>query len=172
MDSNKKPTQQGITLIELLLYVGIMGILLGALASFLALTLTSQVKNQSVSEVNQQGAFAMQYMTRVIRNADTITQPTAGGTSSVLTATVSTPAESPTVFSLNAGRLQVQEGASTAIPLTSDKVAMSGLTFKNLTPAGGNTVIQVTFTLGRNSVSQLQEYSYQKVFVGSAEKGW
>ena len=114
----------------------------------------------------------MDYMTRVIRNASTVTQPIPGATAASLTLTVPVGASSPTVFSLSGNALQVAEGATPAIALTGTNVKMTNLTFKNLTQSGSAPIIQVSFTLDRASNSTLQEYSFQKTFVDSAEVGW
>lgn len=162
----------GFTLIELLLYVAIMGILLTSLVGFLSMVLVSQTKNQTVSEVSEQGIFAMDYITRTVRNATTITTPTPGTTSSSLTMTVPIGASSPTIFSLNGTTLQVKEGAATEVALTGSNINVTNLTFKNLTQSGSSPIIQVSFTLDRSSNSTLQEYSFQKTFTSSAEVGW
>ncbi len=91
--------EKGYTLIELLLYIVLLGILLGATTTYFGAILDARVKNQSISEVDQQGAAAMEYITQTIRNADSITSPTAGATANSLTLAVPTGALSPTIFS-------------------------------------------------------------------------
>jgi type II secretory pathway pseudopilin PulG len=90
--------QKGFTLIELLLYVGIVGGLLVSVSFFFALTADSRIKNQTISEVNQQGTALLDYVTQTIRNATSITVPAVGGTTGTLNLVVPTPALSPTVF--------------------------------------------------------------------------
>ena len=95
--------QAGFTLIELLLYVAVAGGLLASIAYFFAMTVDSRIKNQTINEVDQQGTQLMEYMTQTIRNATSITTPTAGTNGSSLTLAVPTGALSPTVFDITGG---------------------------------------------------------------------
>lgn len=95
--------QKGYTLIELLLYVSIIGSLLTAVSMYFGTSTEARVKNQSIAEVNQQGALAMEHIVRTVRGADSITSPAAGVISNTLTLAVPTGALSPTIFSLNDG---------------------------------------------------------------------
>jgi len=164
--------QKGFTLIELLLYVAILGSLLLTVSMFFATTVESRVKNQSISEVDQQGTLAMDYILQTIRNADTITLPAAGGSAASLTLAVPTSALSPTVFDLNGTALQVKEGTGAAVALTSSKVQISSLSFKNLTRSGTPGLVQVSFTITRTNLIGRNEYDYQKNFVSSAALRW
>jgi type II secretory pathway pseudopilin PulG len=91
-------TSSGYTLIELLLYISILGSLLLGISMYFVTSTSARVKNQSISEVDRQGALAMEYITQTIRNADSITSPAAGATDDALTLVVPTGSLSPTVF--------------------------------------------------------------------------
>jgi type II secretory pathway pseudopilin PulG len=93
--------QTGYTLIELLLYVGIVGSLLAAVSLYFAMSTDSRVKNQSIAEVNQQGALVMDRITQTVRGANSITSPAAGATADSLTLVVPTGLLSPTIFNLD-----------------------------------------------------------------------
>lgn len=160
--------QRGFTLIELLLYVSIVGSLLIAVSMFFATTADARVKNQSIAEVDQQGALLMGRITQTIRNANSITSPSAGATASSLTLVVPTAGLSPTIFDLNGTTSQVKEGAAAAVPLTNNKVQVSGLSFKNLSHSGTPGIIQVSFTVSRVNPAGRNEYDYQKTFTSSA----
>lgn len=174
MNTSYRHTQKehGFTLIELLLYVALVALLLGGLMGFIGLVGASQVKNKTISEVTEQGIFAMDNITKTIRTADSVTQPAPGASSATLTLVVPVGASSPTIYSLNGSTLQVTEGASAAVALTSSKVRVTNLTFKNLTQAGSQPIIQVSYTIDNSSTAGLQEYSFQKTFTSSAEVGW
>jgi len=167
---SKPPT--GFTLIELLLYMAIIGTLLIAITLFFGLITDARIKNQSVSEVNDQATAAMDYMTQTIRNATSITLPVAGGSGSSLTLTVPTASLSPTVFDISGTTLRVKEGAAAVVALNNNDVQMSALSFKNLTKAGTAGIVQVSFTLTRTNPSGRNEYDYQKTFTTSAELAW
>lgn len=162
----------GYTLIELLLYVVIIGSLLGAVVSFFGTVTEARVKNQTVAEVNDQGTAAMDYITQTIRGATSISAPATGGVAATsLTLVVPTGALSPTVFSLSGTTLQVKEGVDPAVALTSGDMQISNLSFKNLTRPGTSGVVQVSFTIARTNPNNRNEFDYQKTFTGSAEVG-
>lgn len=163
--------QSGYTLIELLLYVVIVGVLLTSVVSFFGMVTESRVKNQTIAEVDQQGTAVMDYITQTIRNASSISTPAAGAAAASLTLVVPTGGLSPTVFSLSGTTLQVKEGAAAAIALTNGRVEISGLSFKNLTRSGTNGIVQVSFVLSHINPSNQTTFNYQKTFTSSAEIG-
>lgn len=162
----------GYTLIELLLYVVIIGTLLTTVTLFFGMTIETRVKNQTIAEVNDQGVQVMDYVTQTIRNASSITTPTPGASGDTLTLVVPTSSLSPTIFNLSGTTLQVKEGTAAAIALTSTDVLISNLTFKNLTRTSTPGNVQVSFTLSHINPNNRNEYEYQRTFVSSAEVGW
>lgn len=164
--------EQGYTLIELLLYVVIVGVLLTTVVYFFGVVVEARVKNQTILEVNEQGTAAMDYITQTIRNATSITAPTIGTTGPSLTLVVPTGSLSPTVFNLSGTTLQVKEGTAATVPLTNNKLLVSGLTFKNLSRPSTPGSVQVSFTLARVNPNNRNEYDYQKTFTTTAEVAW
>ena len=158
----------GFTIIELLLYLVIASTVLGAMTIFTATLLENRVKNQTIAEVEQQGAFAMAVMTTVLRNADTISAPATGASAAATTVTVSTGAKSPTVFDLSGGALRIKEGAGAATALTNARVTASGVTFQNLSRAATPGTLRIQFTLTAGSSSGRNEYAFQKTFIATA----
>lgn len=167
-----KLTKTGFTLIELLLYFSIVGTLLLVLTTFFGMSVESRIKAQSISEVDQQGAYAMDQITQSIRNATSITTPIAGITSSSLALVVPFAAASPTTFSLTGTTLQITEAALNSVALTNSNVQVTALSFTNLTRAGTPGIVQVSITLKRVNSSGRNEYDYQKTFTSSAELSW
>lgn len=97
----QRMSSEGFTLIELLLYVSIVGVLLMSISMFFAMMSDARIKNQSISEVNQQGNAALELITQTIRNADSITTPAVGATGTALNINVPTANRSPTIFDLS-----------------------------------------------------------------------
>lgn len=158
---------RGFTLVEMLLYISLAGILIVVLISMFTLSLNARLKNQSMSEVNQQGIAAIEYMTNTLRNATAYTSPAAGASANSLTATVPTASLSPTIFSLNGTILQVKEGAAAAIPLTNSNVQITALSFKNLSRTSTPGVVQINLTVSKTNPSSRNEFDYQKTFTTS-----
>lgn len=157
----------GFTLIEILLYVSIAGVILLATSVFLSLLLQARIKNQTIAEVEQQGLQVMQLITQATRNAEVLIGLPLGAVSSSLTLDVLTLLNDPT-FDLVGGVIRVKEGAGSAIPLTNSRVIVSGLIFQNLSRLGTPGTIRITYTLSHTNPEGRNEYSYTRTFIGSA----
>lgn len=160
--------QKGFTLIELLLYMAVSGIVLFALSVFLSTILQTRVKNETIAEVDRQGAAVLAAMTQTIRNAQEISSPVAGNSAASLTLVIDDVALTPTVYSVSAGAFMVTEGASSPVPLTNSRVLVSDLEFENLSSAGSPGSVRITFTLARVNTSGRNEYEYSREFQGTA----
>lgn len=160
--------QDGYTLVELILYIATISILLTTVSVFFVFTANSRQKARIINEVDHQGTYAMEYITRSIRNADVINSPASGSSATTLSLGTDYPSTSPTIFSLSSGSLQVEEGGGAASPLTDSKVTISGLLFENLTKPDTDGSIQVTFTVSYKSDNNLSQTSYQKTFITTA----
>ncbi len=164
----KISSQKGFTLVELLLYVAIAGIILLTISLFLQTLLESRVKNQTIAEVEQQGLQAMQLITQTLRNAAVINSPSTGTGTTTLSVNTYTGANNPTVFDVSGGVLRVKEGAAAAIPLTNSRVTVSTLSFQNFSRSGTAGTIRIQFTLSYVNPSGRNEYSYSQIFYASA----
>lgn len=151
------------------LYVAICSILLFSLSTLFAHLVSVRVKSQAVNEVNQQGEFVMYSITSSIRNAYSIETPTLGQASPSFSLTTYTSAYNPTQFYVSSSTFFVQEGGGSPVPITNNRVDVSGLLFENISSASStDRIIRVTFTLSARSTSLQQEYHYAKTFKGSA----
>ncbi len=158
----------GFTLVEIVLYVTIfMGILIAS-SSIFNTAIQSRVKSQTISEVEQQGAQAVQAMTQTIRNATAINSPGTGANATSLSVNVVAGANSPTIFDLSGGQLRIKEGVASALPLNNTRVTASSLIFYNLTRASTSGIISFQFTLTHVNPGNQQEYDYSRIFYGSA----
>lgn len=160
--------KKGFTLMELLLYISISGIIFLGVSVLLFLVLQSRIKNQTVAEVEQQGVQVMQLITQTVRNAENINSPASGSSASSFSLDVVPSSDDPTVFDLSSGVIRIVEGAGPSIPITSSSVTGSNLTFENLSRPGTPGVIRIQFTLTRVNVTGRNEYDYSKTFYGSA----
>ncbi len=162
------PDRAGFTLVELLLYVGISSTLLLVTSLFLGMLLQARVKNQTINEVEGQGAQAMQIITQTLRNAQNITSPSTGASATALTLNVADVAKDPTIFDLSSGSIRIKEGAGAYIPLTNSHITASALTFQNLSRASTPGVVRISFTLTYVNPEGRNEYDFSKTFYGSA----
>jgi len=156
---------KGFTLIELILYVGIVGVVLLVVSIFFMTLLTSRIKNETVSEVELQGTQVVQMITQNIRNAEAVSVPAKGETSSSL---VITKEDENIAFSLDDGVIYTQEGSGNLINLTNNRVLVSSLLFENTGKENAPDSIRINFILSHVNHTGRNEYSFTKSFLGSA----
>ncbi|MDH3324749.1 MAG: type II secretion system GspH family protein [Candidatus Peregrinibacteria bacterium] len=158
----KTSRTKGFTLIELLLYVSISGAIVFSLSTLLMTFLQARIKNQTISEIGEQGVYVMQEITNTIRNANGITSPTPGNTSSALVLTGATN----TTFDLAGGAVRSTQGSTAN--LTSSRIIASNLVFQNVSRIGTTGIIRVQFTLTHLNPEGRNEYEFSRTFLGTA----
>jgi type II secretory pathway pseudopilin PulG len=157
-----KNKSQGFTLLELVLYVAIAAVVLGAISSLIFILWQARIKNKVVSEVEQQGMFAIKYLTNVIKQADTVLIPTQANLSSNLEL-VSSSFGQVNIFEDN-GRLAVVENNGNTSFLTGENVIVKNLSFSNFSRPQTSGLIGINFSLENKSSSVRFEYNYQSNF--------
>lgn len=163
-----KNNHKGFTLIELLLYVSIVGSMILSVSAFLPLLMQSRVKNQTISEVEQQGVQVMQVATQTVRNAIAINTPAQGLSTTSLSVNVVDPAKSPIVFDLSSGVIRIKEGSSAPVSLTNSRVVVSSVSFQNLSRTGTKGTVRIQFVVTHINPEGRQEYNFSKTFYGTA----
>lgn len=158
---------RGYTLIELLLYVGIVSTLLVGITLYFASVAEARVKNQTIMEVEQQGAMVMDHITNTVRNATSVSAPAIGSSANQLTVVVPTGSLSPTIFDLSSEAIRIKEGVAAAIALTSSDIRVTSLSFTNMSRSATVEVVRVTFTMSHVNPSNRNEYDYEKIFTSS-----
>lgn len=156
-------TNKGFTLIELMVYIGLVVIIGTFLSSSIFYLSNTNFIAFTSNETLQNGREAMEVMTRYIHKADSVTIPAAAGaTSNSLTLVVN---GSNVVFSVSPqGRLQIQEGVSSPVNITDNKVNIGTLTFKRVQNLSSKPTIQInmetryigTVTYGPNPTYNLK----------------
>lgn len=133
--------QTGFTLIELLVAIGIM-VTVGALASGLFFTILKQSsKTNILTEVKQNGDYAISVMERMIRNAAGVESSCPGSGNSLI---IRNPDGETTQFSLSGTQI-----ASTGGMLTGNKVSASNLSFTCTRTLGKPDIVSISFTLSQ-----------------------
>jgi len=168
MKSNilKKP---GFTLVEVLLYLALLSIVIGVVASFVTVTLNFKARTYAISEVEQCGNQIILMISRSIRNGTAINSPSIGTSSSSLSINTTTPVNNPTQFILSGTTLNMQEGATPAFALTPATIRVTSLTFTNVARPGTNGTIRIQMTLSFSNPNNRQESNYSQTFYGTAD---
>lgn len=160
-----KFSNRGFTLIELILYMAIVTIVMGALIPFAWNVIGGSVKSSAEQEVSSQARFVSEKIKYEIRNASSINEPLPGTSGSVLNLN-SSPS---TVISLNSDKVQISDDGGAATNLNSNDTSVSGLTFTSYESADGKTKhIQFSFTIDDNYTGTRQEYNAPAIAIESS----
>jgi prepilin-type N-terminal cleavage/methylation domain-containing protein len=159
--------QNGFTLIEILIYVAIIGTAVTSLVFFAVSVSDSRNKNYVVQEVQANGRVAIDIISQRIRAATGVNIGSSifDSDPGVLSLAMADGAKNPTIINLNQddGVLQITEGLSEAAPVTSDKVKITNLIFTNLTPSGERENIKVEITLEYANAGDV-EFAYSQEY--------
>ena len=167
---NKKvypPNRRGTSLIELLIYIAIMGIMTAAVTSFVVSNKKVGDHDEAINEVVFQGNTIEEIISQSVRNAISITSPALQASGALLSLAVDTP-DNTQVFALSSGKVTIKRGSAAVVNLNSDKVVISSLTFKNLGNASTNGSINFQFTATYLNPRNRSELNYSQTFFGSA----
>jgi prepilin-type N-terminal cleavage/methylation domain-containing protein len=137
--------RRGFTMVELLIYMGILAILLGVLSGIFSSIINVQLESRGASSTQIDGRFILSRLNYDIHRVSGITSPTLGNQANFLTASIS---GQTVTYSLDANNDLVRTDATGTDQLNSYDTTVDAITFRQIgnSPAGKNTV-QVTYTL-------------------------
>ena len=138
---------KGFTLIELILYVGILSILIGVLSTIFGAIIDVQLNSASTSAVDQDGRYIISKLSYDFKEATASAQPALpGNTTSSLTLQIPGNALNYT-YSLdpNGNLLLVNDDGSNQ--LNSSDTEVSNLSFTRIGSGGDDDTIRINFTV-------------------------
>jgi type II secretory pathway pseudopilin PulG len=163
-----KNLQNGITLIETLVYTAIFSMFILTLASFSDSIQTTRLRNQSILEVHSQGSSAIRIMTYTIRNAVQVNSPVISNSGTSISLETIDPLTNPTIFMMATGTLYMQEGTGDPVALTNNRVEVQSLVFSNFSRVSTPDTIKIRFSLKNSDLHSRTGEQYSKDFYGSA----
>lgn len=149
---------RGFTLIELIIYIGIVAVVLLVAFNFGFEIIYGNIKSQAFREVQQNSRLAMEKISRSILDADEINNPTPGNSSSSLSLVMQDLSLSPTVIEVVNEKLRITQGASGPYELTNDRVKVTSLQFTNVSYTGTPGTIRVQMTIKHVNPNNLNQY--------------
>ncbi|MEA3249762.1 MAG: hypothetical protein U9Q03_05420 [Patescibacteria group bacterium] len=153
--------ERGTTLLELIIYIGIIGVVITA-ATLIALEfVTAKAKSSAVSDTREAARFALERMAYEIRAADGVDfgSSSFGTDPGTLYLETSNPSTDPTVFSVSSGQLNVTWGVGSAVPLTPSFLNVDSFIVENVAAPARSRNIRITLTVGSIETGAEESYS-------------
>ncbi|MBI4138534.1 hypothetical protein HY479_00080 [Candidatus Uhrbacteria bacterium] len=157
--SVRRPSKPGYTLLEFLLYIGIVSGVLLVASNVLFTLLQGKAKLQAVEEVSQNVRVGMDRMSGAVRNAASVTTPAVGATGTSLILQNTSATTSPTTFVAQNGILYMKEGAAATTTLMSNDVTVRFLQFTNV--GGTSTPATIRIELAVSSTNPGNDPNYE-----------
>lgn len=133
---------KGITLVELLIYIGLSTIILVVLSELFMSVLDESIKNQSYSTVQHDGRYIMARLRYQVNNSDSISQPAALGVQD--SELVATSAGRTYRFYAANNLFYLNDGTGDYLMSSLDS-KITDVVFTRLGNSGGKDVIDISF---------------------------
>src|SRR4030042_2266826 len=138
------PYKRGHTIVELLVYMGILSILLVTLTNLFSLIVNLRLEAEGMSAVEQDGDFLLSRLFYDISRADSITVPADNGdTTSTLQLVIGGVTHT---YATASGQLQITNDNGTD-NLNGVDTTVSNISFQRIGNGGGQSTVNVAFTL-------------------------
>lgn len=149
---------KGMTLIELVLYMGLLILLISVLSSIFSAIIDVQLNSTSVSSVDQDGNFILSKLTHDVASSSATLVPLNPGTvSNTMQITINSINYTYSVNSSN--NLQIVNNSTNATDvLNSYNTKVSGLTFTRIGTGGNSDTVQVSYTITSRIRERAGEY--------------
>lgn len=164
----------GFSLIELLLYIGLVAIFLAAATTSLWDIILGNVKSGVHQEVQENLRYATHRIQFEIRNANSV-NPGSGfdinlATNPLEEVSLAVPApNNPTEFRISGGVLQIKRGGGSWTALTSSALEVTDLTFTDLSDAGSYEYLEFTVTVKYRNPSGRSQWEKEATFRGAVQ---
>jgi cysteine-rich repeat protein len=168
MFPSPKSSRPAYTLVELLLFTGILSLMAGSIVGFSVLSTNVSTRTETMAEVEQGGELVMQRILQEIQNTDFIVYPqTASSSDTLVLATVSPKRE--VIIHLFHDRIRMIENGTEISFLTTEHIGIDDLSFLHFGGSGAGEGISVAFLGYNKSIgTTLYKKQYSRIFRGTA----
>ena len=138
----------GVTLIEMLLFLAIMGLMASAIIPLLFSVTESRQRQDAIALVEQNGAQVLQEIIRTVQSAERIIGPPMGGTGFILALQTDSGATNPTIIARNSGSIMMVRGRSRHV-LSSELVGVTHFAVDNTSTAEDRQSVAISLDMRR-----------------------
>ena len=150
---------RGFTVIELLVYMGLLAVFLTIISQIFVASIDAQLESEAESSVQQDSKFILARLHRDLANATAVTEPSSPGSSSSRLQFVASGVT--TIYQLQGANATLTEGVN-VYQLNSVNTSVSNLFFNRRGAVSGKPIITAAFTLTsravRNSGPEIQTF--------------
>ncbi len=156
----KSSGRAGFTLVEVLIYAAVFAVSAVFLVQILTTVTRTQLKQTSANEVNAEVSFVAETIQRLVRES-ALVENDAGVATSTLRLRTTASSTDPTLVYVDASStaIYLQQGSSSAVPLTDDKVTVGNFSITKFENVGASAVVQVDLTLNYNTSAEQSKAS-------------
>jgi|CXWL01.1.fsa_nt_gi type II secretory pathway pseudopilin PulG len=140
----------GTTLVELLIFIALLGIVIGAILPLLFMAAEDRLLQQTISVVEQNGAQVLQNASQRIRNAERILSPAMGQTGSLLVMQTASGGTNPTIIGFLSGAVLIIEGTLQQT-ISSSQVAVTDFLVRNTSTSATRQSAEISFSIIRTT---------------------
>gem|GEM_PF-4698664 len=154
---------QAFTLIEVIIATAVISGIVFASVGFFGAVLAGRAKTKAAQEVHDATRIASALITKRIRSAATVVSAssTFGVSPGVLTLSMADSALNPTVINVSGNSvLQITEGTSAPVSVTSNDVSVTNLVFTQTSYPGSSGGITLDMTIAYRNPDADPNYSY------------
>lgn len=157
--------KKGFTLIELVVYVAVLGTVLASMLTFLLWAVKSQTKTDAMRQVLFAGKRALEVLSHEIAGSKSVYTPTSvfavsPGQLSLQTGVYVPSGETYSYidFYTCGEKLCMKRESQEPLAITSDNVSLTNLTFSHVVTGQSRSSLQIILTLAARTSSQNPEY--------------
>ncbi|MBN2854462.1 prepilin-type N-terminal cleavage/methylation domain-containing protein [Patescibacteria group bacterium] len=161
---DNKNKRKAFTLVEVLLYVTVLGICLGAMAGFMNMVNSAKTKNKIILELERQGENIVTVIKKEIINSSEIIKPIPASSHNEIELSSLDQNLNPIIIKLENGIIKIKYASDPAIALNGGSVSVKNLEFLRLDNLNSSDSIIINFDLETGAGLDYQEFIYQRNF--------
>jgi Tfp pilus assembly protein FimT len=136
---------RGFTMVELLLYMGILVILLSVLTGIFSTVIDVQLESKGTSVTQMDGRYILSRLSYDIERASAVTVPTLASQSAAMNLTINGQNVS---YALDSDRNLIVTEASVSAQLNSFATSLDAISFRQIgNSIGGKNTVQILYTI-------------------------